>query len=248
MDKNKSSIDRKRLIYIPFLIVLFAVVIINIVTFFVSRNIYMEQLEDYAENLTMMLSDNIKDNQENLDRIIKIIDDKMVSLGNEVVMNRESVDSQYLKELCENFRIQEINLYNGEGEIIISTVDSLIGRKYEKGSPIDRFSMSSGRVMVEDIRKSLDSDEYIKSVFVRGNEGEFVQVVINAEDIYNLVEKYTYQATLDDFTKDETVLYGYVMDMEQDILAGSLDVRDYENEMTNYAGVIRKWALHLKTQ
>ena len=65
MDKNKSSIDRKRLIYIPFLIVLFAVVIINIVTFFVSRNIYMEQLEDYAENLTMMLSENIKDNQEN---------------------------------------------------------------------------------------------------------------------------------------------------------------------------------------
>lgn len=106
----------------------------------------MEQSENYAENLAIMLLDNIKDNQENLDRIIELLDEKMISVGNDVVMNIEHVDSKYLKELCGNFSLQEINLYDNEGEIIISSVDSLIGRKYEKGSPIDRFVRYSERV------------------------------------------------------------------------------------------------------
>jgi diguanylate cyclase (GGDEF)-like protein len=238
MGKNNRSIDRKRLIYIPFLIVFFAVLIINIATFFVSRNIYMEQSENYAENLAIMLSDNIKDNQENLDRIIELLDEKMISVGNDVFMNIEHVDSKYLKELCGNFNLQEINLYDNEGEIIISSVDSLIGRKYEKGSPIDRFVRSSERVKVEDIRKSFDSDDYIKSVFVRSDDDGFVQVVVNAEDIYKLIEKYTYQSTLDEFTKDETVLYSYLMNMVLEKVAGSLGVVDHEYDMTHYASVI----------
>jgi hypothetical protein len=37
----------------------------------------MEQSENYAENLAIMLLDNIKDNQENLDRIIELLDVNM---------------------------------------------------------------------------------------------------------------------------------------------------------------------------
>lgn len=238
MGKNNSSIDRKKVIYIPFLIVLFAVLIINIVTFYVSRNIYMKQLENYTENYAMMLADNIEDNQENLYRIIDIMDEKMISVGTDILMNKENIDNQYLKELRDNFNLRSISWFNYEGETVYSSEDRFIGWKAEEDDPIDSFIKSSDIIRIEEIRKSLDNYEFIKSVFVRSDDGEFVQIVINAEDIYNLVEKYTYQATIDEFTKEETVLYGYVMNIEKDMLFGSMYDMDYEKEKINYASVI----------
>ncbi|SHI84444.1 diguanylate cyclase (GGDEF) domain-containing protein [Dethiosulfatibacter aminovorans DSM 17477] len=219
--------DKKRLIYIPLLLTLFTVLLINITTYHISKNIYMNQLEDYAENLATMLSRKISDNSESLDRIIGIVDEKMIGIGREVFRNRDNIDSQYLKEACKNHNLTGLYLYDSEGRTVYSSDDSLTGWKSEKGDPIDMFSRSEEPVLVEDIRKSLDGDEYIKSIFVRGDNGEFVQIVINAEHIRSLVEKYTYQAALDDFTRDEHVLYGYVLNVEPGSFPGNLDIGEH---------------------
>lgn len=102
-------------------------------------------------------------NAEEAQRIIEQLLDEKLKVASEAVLRMEDrKDSAVLTELGVRFQLDEIHLYNPEGEIIYSKGNKYVGWKVYAGHPVDRFMKSGLKYLVEDIRKDSESDNFYK--------------------------------------------------------------------------------------
>ena len=62
-----------------------------------------------------------------------------------------------------------------------------LGWKAHEGHPVHNFMVGDQEILVEDIRKDSESDNYLKYAYLRNEDGSFVQIGIMADTVYNFL-------------------------------------------------------------
>jgi len=107
-----------------------------------------------------------------------------------ISMIENKYDNDALSEIGEKFFLDEIYLYNVNAQIIYSKDDKYLGWKAYEGHPVYNFFMSDKRMLVEDIRKDSESNNYLKYAYLKNNDGTFIQIGIKAGTIKSFLQRF----------------------------------------------------------
>ena len=223
---KKNSINLKRIAILPLILTLTFSFTVGFIAYNFSTS-YMEQsqIED-GSNITELLSKQIETELKYHDSLLERIDENLIKAGKTVIANQNLINDQYLSYLLDIFEIHELFWYNSNGTIIYDANSQFTGWTARMGDPIYSFINSGLDIYVEDIRKSTESDQYFKFVYLRAENGFFVQAGVNADYVNSIIEAYSLQNIVTRLVEnDDKLLYALVTNSNLVAIADS-DVED----------------------
>lgn len=210
MDRNnliaKKSI-KMRLLIIPLICVLVGVLFIGAISSYLTRDSLLTEMRENGFSSSQRFVDRIEDNTEAVKTMNEMLESQIRSVGNIIIGSRGSINDVYLTQLAAQTGINHIYWYNTAGEIINAANSEYLGWKVTPGDPIHNFMISGAPELMEEIRKSTETDETFKYGYIRSNTGEFVQAGVSADRVLELTEKFGYQALIDELVTDESIVY-----------------------------------------
>ena len=213
---------KMRLFVIPLVVTFFGVLIIGILSSYFTRESLMNEMRDNGYFVSEQIIERMADNQAALVAINRILDEKIMSIANEVIVNRNQLNSSILQDIAIRMGAQDIYWYDQSGKIVYSTKDSYIDWVATAGNPVHDFMISSETERIEaDIRKDTESDSIGKNGYKRAFQGYFVQVVIDAKEVAELTERFSYQTLIDNVGAHKNIDYVLVMDTSATVLASN---------------------------
>lgn len=151
------------------------------------------------------------------DIIEKLLEEKIVVSSNVILNHRNELSNDFLKEMIDDLKVDEICWYNSSGEIIY-TSDKYIGWQAVEGHPAHNFMIGNEDIVIEDIRKDTESDKYYKFGYVKADNGEFLQIGILADNIDELTKKFSSQKFVDILVDNEDILHVYILDNQNKVI------------------------------
>ncbi len=237
--EKKQPVNLRRIIVYSMLFIIGLLIIGEFIAFrfFVSR--YEDSIHTNTIVITEVLATRLTEGQEAKHEIIHNIDSEMLTIGNIVLQNRTIIDNNYLHYLTEVSSVTDIYWYDTTGTILYDANNEYVGWQAKVGDPIHTFMLSGLDQYIEDIRKSTDEDQFYKFIYLRANDGYFVQVGIEADAIMNQIVAYDYQAQINEFfAEQESILYALVIDTNFIAIADT-DLEDRGIDYTGDADYIR---------
>lgn len=246
---NKIFIKRGsikiKLLLVPLVILLIGVIVIGAFSSYHSRKSLLDEMRENGFFVSESFVDRIEGNTEALKNINIMLEDKIRSVGKVVIKNQDKLTNEYLVALGENLGVNEIYLYNSNGEIIFSTVDAYLGWVAPEGHPVHQFMTNGEKDLVEEIRKDSESDNYNKYGYVRGENDYFVQVGVRANIVKTLTEKFSYQTLVKDIASNDNIIYALFIDKDLKSIAHSKPERvgiDLSNDKGAKTAILEKKA------
>ena len=210
---NNLSFKVKFLI-IPVVLMLIGFSVIGfLATDLLKENLFNEQYKN-SLNLAEQVEQQLADNSNSLSTINKMLEEKIEAAANVSALNSDNLSNERLREIMEQTKVQEIGWYNSEAETIYSTVDDYVGWKPESGHPVHDFMVSDKEILMEDIRKDTESDNYNKYGYLRNDDGSFIQVGIRANNVRELTSSFSYQTLVEKLEKNEQIIYAAFINNE----------------------------------
>lgn len=211
--KSAQPINIRRIFVLPLLLVFLVSATVGVLTsIFTVERFKTEMVSSgsiLAETLSLSLSNNIEHKEE----YINSIDSLLVSVANNLIMNRELITNEYLYEMTEIFVLTDIYWYNADGLLLNDANDEFVGWTPQVGDPIYNFMHSGLDLYIEEIRRGTENDRYYKFVYVKAGDGFFIQVGCRADVIYQMTQNYEYQNVLDQLIENNPeLLYVIVVD------------------------------------
>ena len=151
-----------------------------------SYEIFEESSLDIADSYSHTLITS----QEAHDIVTELLEEKLMIASQAAKLIQGFETTEELAELAERFFIDEIYIYNPEGEIIRSNITKYIGWKAYPGHPVHDFMISDEQILVEDIRRDSESDIYYKYAYFQVADGSFVQIGVLAEEVQEFLGKF----------------------------------------------------------
>ncbi len=217
--QNRRGTIRTKLLVIPLILLLIAVGSIGIISSVISRQSLFDLMEQDGFYILEVFSRTLEGNSRALDTINEMLDDKIRIAGKSVVRNQNNLNNELMKELAEEFDVDQMSWYSPDGVIIYSNIDEYIGWTTSKDHVIYGFMTSNNRELVEDIRQDTESGDYLKYGYIRNENGNFVQVGINANKVQELTDKYSFQNLIEELASDEEIEYALIMDKDLKVIA-----------------------------
>jgi len=211
--RSSRPIDTKKMFFIPLAVLFLTILIVGSITFTFTAKKYKDAMIESGSTLAVTLSQSICDSLSYRESTIEFLDQRLISVGRHILENRELISNDYLFHMTETFFVTDIYWYNADGEILYDANDEFVGWTANVGDPIYNFMQSGLDIFVEDIRKSTDDDRYYKFVYIRDDDGYFLQLGIKADVIYELIAHYEYQTVIENFVNNNPeLLYALVID------------------------------------
>ncbi|PKM75107.1 MAG: chemotaxis protein [Firmicutes bacterium HGW-Firmicutes-17] len=201
-----------KLLIVPLICVLVGVFSIGAISSYLTRDSLLAGMRENGFSSSQRFVNRIEDNTEAVKTMNEMLESQIRSIGNIVIGNRGSINDVYLTQLAAETGIDHIYWYNVGGEIINAANGEYLGWKAEPGDPIHNFMISGAPELMEEIRKSTETDENFKYGYVRSSTGEFVQAGVSADRVLELTEKFGYQALIDELASDESIVYASFID------------------------------------
>nr|WP_320024650.1 methyl-accepting chemotaxis protein [uncultured Acetobacterium sp.] len=218
MEKRNQEVKRQsiktKLLIVPLICVLAGVLMIGAISSYLARDSLLAEMRENGFSSSQRFVNRIEDNTEAVKTMNEQLEAQIRSIGNIVLGNRASINDVYLTQLAIQTGIDHIYLYNPSGEIINAANGEYLGWKATPGDPIHNFMISGAPELMEEIRKSTETDENFKYGYVRSNTGEFVQAGVTADQVLELTEKFGYQALIDELASDDSIVYASFIDKD----------------------------------
>ncbi|PAB58127.1 EAL domain-containing protein [Anaeromicrobium sediminis] len=209
---KKNVVNKYKLIHIPVFIVFLVVFTVSIASFYISKNLLLEQMKQDGLNLVKQITRQIEGNGAALDVMDQMFEDKIRTAGQIVIKNKENLDDEFLMELIEELNVDELHWMNENGETLYSTIEAYVGWVPHKGHPLYDFMLSKDKELMEDIRPDAEFGIPIKYGTIKNTHGNFVQVGILAENVQRLTERFSYQTLVEELGKEENITYITIVD------------------------------------
>lgn len=220
-EKAKRGSIKVKLIVIPLILVLVAIAGIGVVSSYFMRASLLNEMESTGYKLSEKFISRMEDNSKSLATINKMLDEKITSTAKAVVRNQNNLNSEFLKNLAEDFGVEQISWFNPNGEIIYSNIDEYLGWTAAEGHPIYDFKSGSAKELLEEIRQDTETGISLKYGYLKSADGHFVQVGILADRVQKLTEAFDYQRLLEDMAASEGIAYALFMDRNLKTVAHS---------------------------
>lgn len=154
--------------------------------------------------------------------ITELLNQRLMLAIQAISMIEDKYDNDALSVIGDRFLLDEIYLYNSEGEIIYSKDLKYLGWKAHEGHPVHNFMVGDQEILVEDIRKDSESDNYLKYAYLRNEDGSFVQIGIMADTVYNFLRGFEINDLLIHLSNRSDILNAMFINNEFEIIASSL--------------------------
>lgn len=214
----KGSI-KVRLLLIPVALVILVIGILTFTNFVLNRDSLKDQTKKEGFDTAKLLVSHIIDNQASIKTIDSMLSEKIKIVGNALARNHEDITNDYLINSLEIYDVEELNVFNREGYIIFSSNPRYVGMNVPQDHAVMIFTNSSENLLIEEIRKDVESDNYFKYGYVKTPLGDSVQVGISANEIMALTEDFSYQSLVEDITRSEKIDYAFFVDQDLNYLA-----------------------------
>lgn len=215
MHKRKITynvVNRIKLIFVPLIISLIAILGVSGATFYISKVSLLKQMRQDGINLTRQVTNQLSDNYKSLETINRMLEDKIRVASNMIIRNQNSLNNEYLKEQLSELGVDELHWMNKEGKIIYSTVEGYLDWRPNKGHPLYDFVLSNTVELMEHIRPDAKYGNFVKYGSVKSTDGSFVQVGILANNIQKLTEKFSYQTLVEELVRKDDIVYACFVD------------------------------------
>ncbi|MCR3956130.1 MAG: diguanylate cyclase [Gudongella sp.] len=221
MKKDKLKSWDARYFLVPFILL---IIIYSVITYTIVINRIEERygsFEEQAIGIADSYSQALVYAHDAQYTITNILNEKLTIVNKAITMIDGHEDVEVLERLAEDLKLDEISLYNREGEIIYSNFPDFIGWKVYEGHPIDAFMKSDEPTMVEDIRRDVISGVYKKYAYIKNEDGSFIQIGELAEVVHELVGQFEFQQLVDIIASKDDIEYVAFIDNNFDVLASS---------------------------
>jgi methyl-accepting chemotaxis protein len=219
LQSRQKSIKFKILV-VPLIIILAIVISISIAAIGLIKIRLTSQVNESGINLANQIGKQVEKSSSAVSALNEVIEIRIETLGNFLV-NGNRWDNNYLKELAKQFEVDEINVTDPHGKVIYSNLPTSIGAVF--GSDHISYLVLKGEksTLMENIRKSRETDDYYKYGYIRKKDGGIVQIGILSNKIQELSEKLDIQALLQELTEDKSVVYANFLDKNLSITAST---------------------------
>lgn len=206
MRKDKLKSIDIRYFLIPFIILVLLFFGITQYTINKYVNNSYENFEESSIDIANSYSRTLLTSQEAHNIVTELLDEKLMIASQAAKLIQGFETTEELAELAERFFIDEIYLYNPEGEIIHSNTNKYIGWKAYPGHPVHDFMISDEPILVEDIRRDTESDTYYKYAYYQVADGSFVQIGVLAEDVQEFLGEFELKKIIDRISNREDIM------------------------------------------
>lgn len=190
---NKSF----RILYYPILSSVVLFILMGIISFYTSQYYMRLQLSDSGKEYAELISENIEKELVKSDILIDSKLNQLISIGNYLTANKHLISNDYLTTVADNFKIDRVYSYDNSGKVLYSANSRYIGWTPKPGDPIDSFIKSNKDVFIEEIRKSTETDELFRFVYIRDVDGSFIQLGYALDTIELLTSQYKIQSVIE---------------------------------------------------
>lgn len=180
------------------------------------------QLKDMTLEIANSYSHNLAHTDEAFDIIVELLDEKIRIASQAIMLIENKENNETLDTISESFNVDEIHLYNSEGEITHSTNEDFIGWKAYEGHPVYGFMMSDQTTLVEEVRRDTENGLHYKFGYVKNDNGGFVQLGVLAENIQNFLDDFEVTKLVNELSSIGDIKHVLVLNTENEIIASSL--------------------------
>ncbi len=218
--KNKDSIKFK-ILTIPLCIMLIVITAISILTIGIFKTKFLEKMEGDGINLGKQIANQVNNNNSAMISLNESIEERIRTLGNFIASNSDKVNNDYLIQMAKQFNVDEINFTDPSGKIIYSNLEPSLGSVF--GSDHICYPVLKGdkNELMENIRKSRETNNYYKYGYIRKNDGGIIQIGILANKVQALSEALEKQVLIDKLIEDKNLVYAAFIDTNSKIIAHS---------------------------
>ena len=233
-DKLKSIDIRYFLIPFIVLILIFFGLTAYMVNNYVNKS--YEIFEESSLDIADSYSHTLITSQEAHTIVSELLEEKLMIASQAAKLIQGFETTEELAELAERFFIDEIYIYNPEGEIIHSNITKYIGWKAYPGHPVHDFMISDEQILVEDIRRDSESDIYYKYVYFQVADGSFVQIGVLAEDVREFLGRFELDRLIDDMSDRENIAHISFVDNNNEVIISnnSQYIEEIAEEITTH--------------
>lgn len=218
---KKSAVNLKQLIYAPIFIVFLLALTISVASFYISKNILLEQTKSSAISLLQHTTLHVEKNGEALKIINDLLEDKIRNIVTLLSDTDKDINNEFLINLKTKYNVDQIHWYNPAGEIIYSTNKSSLGTFPEKNTHIYEFIHNNKKETLEKVHPIDSSKNQYKYGVIKTIDGHIIQIGILAQNLYNLNEKLGYQSLVNELTKDNNIKYMSIVNKYYEVVADS---------------------------
>ncbi len=155
-----------------------------------------------------------------LNQIESLLADKIKTVGHIIGKNAD-ISNELLIKISELTGVSEINIQDSKGITLYSNFEEYVGEGYPEDSAVQAIIRGEKKEVIEEIRKSSDSDDYYKYGAVALENGGFIQVGILANKIEELKSSVDIQKKVERIASQEDIVFAVVIDKNLKAVAHS---------------------------
>lgn len=212
MTKEKKKSIKFRILSIPLMIVFFLITAITIVAIVISQNSLINQMKTDGMNLTRQIKSQVEVDNEAMGSINQSISDKIRTTGAFVLNNSDKVSNEYLTNLAKQLEVDEINYTDTNGKIIYSNIPASLGSVFDSNHISYPVLKGEKDFLIENIRKSKETNDYYKYGYVSKIGTGMVQVGIIANKVQKLNQSVDIQNLVERLAEDKSIVYAVFID------------------------------------
>lgn len=217
---KKLNNIKLKLIVVPLILLSLAIVALAVSTFSFVRSSLLNEIQELGLDVAEQAMQRVVDNAEALTVIQELLAEKLLGVGQTVLANKEMLSNDFLTQVAMDAGIDSLHYYNEDLQIIFSAYGQYLGWRAPVDHPVALFAASNQRVLLEEIRKDSESDNYYKYGYIKGPQGELVQVGVLANQIQALTEKFSIQHLVEEIATGE-IVYALFIDPNLTAIAHS---------------------------
>ena len=164
-----------------------------------------ERFKENAVDRARIYSNILQKSVEAEKIINRLLDNKLISAGNTVMLIEKEFTNKIIKNLANSLQVDQISVFDKNGRITYSNIDSYVGWNAPENHPVYAFMKSGQEFAIEEIRADTISGLYYKYGYYRNPSGAFVQIGIMAKDIKNFLNSFDLKTIIEKLNKDGSI-------------------------------------------
>ncbi|MGD9474139.1 MAG: HAMP domain-containing protein [Eubacteriaceae bacterium] len=216
--QSRRSI-KTRILIIPLICVFAGVLILGALTAYFTQKSMKEQMRDNGVASAQQVVNQIEFNQAATDALNETLGSRLESIGKIILANEGNITDEYLSSLADQTGVTAIYWYNPQGTVVNAAYGEYLGWTVPTDHVIYAYMQSGESVLIEDIRKDTDSDNYYKYGYIRSASGSFAQIGISADVVSALTDQFGYQAMVEKLAASDQVSFASFIDADLNVAA-----------------------------
>ncbi|NMM64705.1 HAMP domain-containing protein [Clostridium sp. P21] len=225
MNKNfvtKGKSIKFKILTIPLTIIFLVIVLISGLSIVEVKSKLMEQMKTDGTNIAKQISGEMGKNSVSMDLLNDSIETRIKTLGVFIGANSDKINNDYLIQLSKQFEVDEINIIDPSGKIIYSNLSSSVGSVFDSKHVSYAVLTGEKPVLMENLRKSRENNNYYKYGYVRKPDGGMVQVGILANTVQKLSTNLEAQTLMKQLvSENKGIVYSQFIDKNLKVTAHS---------------------------